>query len=80
MINSYPKYGVLGYDTGLYFLKAMAVTGNHFDKNILNNSFHGIQTGFSFERVNNWGGLINKNVYLINYGRNSEISKLIFDK
>ncbi len=80
IINSYPKYGVLGYDTGLYFLKALASTGNNFDKSISGYRYHGIQTGFSFERVNNWGGLINKNVYLIHYGRNFEISKMNSEK
>ncbi|MEI7676616.1 MAG: LysM peptidoglycan-binding domain-containing protein [Bacteroidales bacterium] len=80
LINSYPKYGLLGFDTGLYFIKSLATTGNNFDKNVFNKGYHGIQTGFSLERVNNWGGLINKNVYLINYGRNYEITKLISDK
>ncbi len=80
IINSYPKYGVLGYDTGVYFLKALASTGNNFDKSISDKRYHGIQTGFSFERVNNWGGLINKNVYLIHYGRNFEITKMISEK
>ncbi|MDD2797481.1 MAG: LysM peptidoglycan-binding domain-containing protein [Bacteroidales bacterium] len=80
MINSYPRYGILGFDTGNYFLKALATTGNNFDKNVFKKSFHGVQTGFSLERVNYWGGLINKNVYLINYGRNFEITKLISDK
>lgn len=76
IINSYPKYGVLGYDSGLYFMKTLASTGNNFDKSVSGNRFHGIQTGFSFERVNNWGGLINKNVYLIHYKRNYEIEKI----
>ncbi|WP_243349478.1 LysM peptidoglycan-binding domain-containing protein [Parabacteroides sp. FAFU027] len=76
IINSYPKYGVLGYDSGLYFLKALSSTGNNFDKSIAGNRYDGIQTGFSFERVNNWGGLINKNVYLIHYKRNYEIEKI----
>jgi len=80
IINSYPKYGVLGYDSGLYFLKTLASTGNNFDKSILGNRFNGIQTGFSFERVNNWGGLINKNVYLIHYKRNYEIEKISSDR
>ncbi|MFZ4456201.1 MAG: LysM peptidoglycan-binding domain-containing protein [Bacteroidales bacterium] len=80
IINSYPKYGILGYDMGIYFLKTLATTGNNFDKTVSKKSYHGIQTGFSFERVNNWGGLINKNVYLINYAPNFEITKLMSDK
>jgi len=80
MINSYPKYGLLGYDTGYYLLKAAATSQNGLEKNIIQKSFNGIQSGFYFERVNNWGGLINKNVYLIHYGRNFEISKIVSGK
>ena len=80
MINSYPKYGLLGYDTGYYLLKAAASAENGLEKNVIRKSFNGIQTGFYFERINNWGGLINKNVYLIHYGRNFEITKIVSGK
>ena len=38
-----------------------------------------IQTGFKFERVNNWGGFINKKVFFIRFTKNFELVKLDFE-
>ena len=38
-----------------------------------------IQTGFKFERVNNWGGFINRKVFFVNFTKNYELIKLDFE-
>ena len=38
-----------------------------------------IQTGFKFQRVNNWGGFINKKVFFVHFTKNFELVKLDFD-
>ena len=38
-----------------------------------------IQTGFRFQRVNNWGGFINKKVFFIRFTKNFELVKLDFE-
>lgn len=38
-----------------------------------------IQTGFKFQRVNNWGGFINKKVFFVHFTKNYELVKLDYD-
>ncbi|NDV58563.1 LysM peptidoglycan-binding domain-containing protein [Bacteroides sp. 519] len=79
MINIYPKYGMLGYDTGFFFLSGLAKYGTGLEANISKMDVQSIQTGFKFERVNNWGGFINKKVFFIHFDKNYELTKLDFD-
>jgi len=58
MLNSYPKYGLLGYDTALYFLYSMLGEGERFS---------GLQTDFYFERMQEGGGWINTNLYWLQF-------------
>jgi len=77
--NRYPSYSMLGFDTGFYFLKGLALYGTAFDDNLKNMRFVPIQTGFKLERVNNWGGFINKKVFFIHMSNEFQLSKLDFD-
>jgi len=73
--NSFPKYGMLGYDTGMYFIRLIHTYGSPFYSHINDLKYKGIQTDFYFERMNNWGGFINTNMYLINYSPDYSITK-----
>ncbi len=75
LINTYPKFGILGYDTGMFFIKGLHAYGTAFDENVNNVKYKGIQIDFKFERVNNWGGFINTNIYLVSFNQNYSISK-----
>lgn len=78
--NIYPRYGMLGYDTGYVFLLAANKFGKDMPTKINNVSFTPIQTGFKFERVNNWGGMVNKKIYFVHYTPEYTIEKIDFDK
>ncbi len=78
--NIYPRYGMLGYDTGYLFLLAANKFGKEMPSRINNVSFTPVQTGFKFERVNNWGGMVNKKIYFIHYTPDYNIEKIDFDK
>jgi len=73
--NNFPKYGMLGYDTGMYFIRLIHTYGSPFDSHINDIKYKGVQTDFYFERLNNWGGFINTNMYLINYNSDYTITK-----
>jgi hypothetical protein len=79
MEERYPKYGILGYDTGLYFLKGLSTFGNQFDDEADNVKTKSIQTGFYMKRVNNWGGFINQKIFFIHYNTNSIVEKIEFE-
>lgn len=79
MANTYPKYGMLGFDTAYFFLKGLARYGNHLEEEMNNMTLNPIQTGFKFERVNNWGGFINRKVFFVRFTKDYELIKLDFE-
>jgi LysM repeat protein len=80
MENSYPKYGMLGFDTGYFFLKGLSLYGSKLDKNLGRmNDIRPIQTGFKFQRANNWGGFINKKVFFVHFNKQFELVKIDFE-
>ena len=78
--NIYPRYSMLGYDTGYFFLLATCKYGKNMADNINKINFTPIQTGFKFERVNNWGGFVNKKIYFVHYTPEYKVEKIDFDK
>ena len=79
MANIFPKYGMLGFDTGYFFLKGLAQEGNKLEDNLSRVQVVPIQTGFKFERVNNWGGFINRKVFFVHFSKDYELIKLNFE-
>jgi LysM repeat protein len=75
MIATYPKYAMLGFDTGLYFIQAINRYGVNFETNIGSIRHNSLQTGFKFERVNNWGGFVNTNLYFVRYNPDHTITR-----
>ena len=79
MANTFPKYGMLGFDTGYFFLKGLAQKGNKLEENLDKVQVTPIQNGFKFERVNNWGGFINRKVFFVHFTKDYELIKLDFE-
>lgn len=79
MDDRYPKYGMLGFDTGYFFLKGLSAYGSELENNLQKMNLVPIQTGFKFQRVNNWGGFINRKVFFVRFTKNFELIKLDFD-
>lgn len=79
IVNRYPKYAILGFDIGFYFLKALHLYGTDIDNRFNEFDYEPIQTGFKFERVNNWGGFINRKVFFVHFSNNYELQKIDFD-
>lgn len=75
LMETYPSYGLWGYDTGLFFLTALRRNGTHFEKNIQHFRVGTLQFAFAFERLNNWGGFMNNGLYLVHYDGNGQIIK-----
>ena len=79
LASKYPNYAMLGFDTGFFFLKGLSRYGSELENNLSKMNLTPIQTGFKFERVNNWGGFINKKVFFIHFTKNFELVKLDFE-
>lgn len=78
--NTFPKYGVLGYDSGIYFLRGLRKWGANFELNAEKFPYTGIQTGFTFERLNSFGGYINKKAYFVHFMKDFRIEKIEIKK
>lgn len=79
MANTFPKYGMLGFDTAFFFLQGLHLYGSNFEDNMNQMQITPIQTGFKFERANNWGGFINRKVFFVNFTKEYELIKLDFE-
>lgn len=75
LINTFPKYGILGFDTGMFFFSAIQKYGTNFEKNLDKISYPSLQTGFDFHRVNNWGGFINTNIFMVHYKKDFTVTR-----
>lgn len=79
LINTYPKYGILGYDTGLYFITALFKGDGHLQGNIPNNEIPTIQSVFYFNNYNQAGN-INTGLYFVHYKTDMTIEKIDHSK
>lgn len=69
LIPSYPKFGMLGFDTGYYFLTNLSKYGNEFEQNCSTLEFNPYQSGFKYIRMNSHGGYINTGVWFVHYSK-----------
>lgn len=76
LINASPKFGILGFDTGMYFLNALWKYGRNFETHLDQINAQSIQTDFYFQRINNWSGFINKGIYFVNFRPDYSIDKI----
>ncbi|GAP71392.1 hypothetical protein SAMD00024442_11_60 [Candidatus Symbiothrix dinenymphae] len=73
LIASFPKYGMLGYDTAMYFIKLINQYGIAIGSNINNLKYSGVQTNFNFETVTERSGAINTNLFFVEYKPNKSV-------
>ena len=78
--NIYPRYGMLGYDTGYFFLLAASLYGNQMHENIDRIPFNPVQSDFKFERISEKDGFINKKFFFIHFCPEYYIDKMDFDQ
>lgn len=78
--NTFPSFGMLGYDLGRFFLMGLANKGNDFDSNISTWRTDPLQNDFYFKRASNWSGFINNKAELIHYTPQKKIDVIEFTK
>lgn len=78
--NTYPSFGMLGYDLGRFFLKGMAEHGSAFNDKISTLKTTPLQNDFYFKRASNWSGFINNKAELIHYTPQKKIDVIEFTR
>jgi len=70
LLNTYPKYGMMGYDVASWFIPRMV-----FEKSTkpLSKGPKSIQNDFSFKALTSGSGAINQTFYIINYKANNTV-------
>jgi ABC-type branched-subunit amino acid transport system substrate-binding protein len=77
-VQSNPQFALLGYDTGMYFFSALQKYGVNFEDNLADMNYKSLQTGFNFIRVNDEGGFINSNIYIVHFNKDFSITRSDF--
>ena len=72
--NSYPRYGMLGYDIANFFVRNMYIEGEDFAANIENLTSDAIQNPMHFTHKNTWSGFINNAMMFVKYNADGTIS------
>ena len=72
--TNYPQIAMLGFDTGMYFLSAMLKFGINFEESLPEMNYKSLQTGFNFIRINDAGGFINSNIFIIHYNKDYSVT------
>lgn len=70
-----PRYAVLGYDIGNYFLQALCSNGSAFDTALGELTSQSLQTDLFFERNNSGSGYVNKSLYFVHFAPSRTIYK-----
>ena len=70
---SWPRFGMLGFDTAIYFLKGISTYGEAFDQHLSQIVTTSYQHRFDFQRISNWSGFINREVEFIHYSPSHSI-------
>lgn len=78
--NTFPSFGMLGYDLGRFFLLGLSDYGSGFNSKISSLKTAPLQNDFHFQRTSNWSGFINKKTELIHYTPQKKIDVIEFTK
>ena len=73
-MKSYPVYSATAYDIVTYFIPNINATGGDFNATFTD--FPTLQSPIGLERVNNWGGFVNPEVYVVEFQRYGSPEKI----
>ncbi len=78
-VNSkFSKYGIWGFDVAYYFLSARVKFGKQFEYCLPNYKTSQIQFNFDFGRLENWGGIYNRGLYVLSFKPDLQIKRTKF--
>ena len=78
--NIYPRYSMMGYDTGYFFLLAASMYGNSMHERINETPFSPVQSDFRMERISEKDGFVNNKFLFIHFTPEYYIDKIDLDK
>ena len=76
-VRSFPNFAASGYDCANYFIPVVALNGGDFNSGISGSNDLALQSEIVLNRVNNWGGFINTNGYLLQFHPEGRVEKIL---
>ena len=73
---TFPRYGMMGFDMGYYFLHGLRQLGHNFDTQQENMNFKPVQHAFHFARLGEGNGFVNHGMQLIHYTPEQTIKQI----
>ncbi len=73
--SKFSKYGIWGFDVTYYFMSARVKYGKDFEYCLPDFSSKQIQFNFDFERIENWGGIYNRGLYVLTFNSDLEVQR-----
>ncbi len=70
-LQGVPNMAIYGFDTGMYLLKSLGVSGIIDEETPL---YKGIQTSFRWERGDNWRGYTNQAIEIVHFSTDHQIT------
>lgn len=67
MIQTYPRYCMMGFDMAYYFLRGLQIYGNELEQRHADVPNYPLQHNMRFERLDENSGFVNRHVQLIHY-------------
>ena len=64
-----------GFDVTYYFMSARVKYGKEFEYCLPDFSSKQIQFNFDFERIENWGGIYNRGLYVLTFNSDLEVQR-----
>lgn len=78
LMQTIPKYGVLGYDVATYFMTAVYKDGGKLEENVRDYKGETLQTAMCFKHGDH-GGFYNSGLYLVHFTPESTIEKIVIE-
>lgn len=79
IINTYPKYALLGYDIGMYFISALKQNSNLL-LNSTSTTLPMLQSTFYFEKKGEHNVNLNTGLFFIRYNKDMTVDKIDYSK
>ena len=76
MIQTYPRYGMMGFDLAYYFLRGLQIFGDKLETRHDNMPSYPFQHKFRFERMAEDGGFVNRHLQIIHYTTRQTIESI----
>ncbi|MBR3513634.1 MAG: hypothetical protein IKO12_04350 [Bacteroidaceae bacterium] len=67
MIQTYPRYSMMGFDLAYYFLRGLQIFGDDLEAHHADVPNYPFQHNFRFERAGEGSGFVNRHIQLIHY-------------